>query len=79
MSILLTHMHFYASVSKGAPSTIFYTFGMERQSGMNLQSPALKADALPTELSSYRGGCGHWSKLLFTVVKLAVSNNDSSL
>ena len=43
---------FYASVSKGAASTIFYTFGMARQWDSNPSPPAPKVDALPTELSS---------------------------
>ena len=41
----------YASVSKGAASTIFYTFGMVRPRDSNPRPPAPKADALPTELS----------------------------
>ena len=36
----------YASISKGAASTIFYTFGMVQP-----QPPAPKANTLPTELS----------------------------
>ena len=42
---------FYASVSKGAASTIFYTLGMVRPRDSNPRPPAPKADALPTELS----------------------------
>ena len=41
----------YASVSKGAASTTFYTFVMVRPRDSNLRPPAPKADALSTELS----------------------------
>ena len=41
----------YASLSKGAASTIFYTFSMVRPSDSNPRPPAPKADALLTELS----------------------------
>ena len=41
----------YASISKGAASTIFYTFGMVRLRDSNPRPPAPKADILPTELS----------------------------
>ena len=44
---------FYASVSKGAASTIFYTFGMVRLRDLNPRPPAPNADALPTELSRW--------------------------
>ena len=44
----------YASVSKGAASTIFYTFGMVRPRDSNPRPPAPKADALPTELSEFQ-------------------------
>ena len=47
---LLCTTLFYVSVSKGAASTIFYTFGMLRPRDWNSRPPALKADALPTEL-----------------------------
>ena len=42
---------FYASVSKRAASTIFYTFGMVQVWDSNPRPPAPKGDALPTELS----------------------------
>ena len=51
----------YASVSKGAASTIFYTFGMVRPRDSNPRPPASKADALPTELS--RLDDPHWPPL----------------
>ena len=41
----------YASVSKGAASIIFYTFGMVPPRDSNPLPPAPKADALSTELS----------------------------
>ena len=43
----------YASVSKGAASTISYTFGMVRLRNSNPRNPDPKADALPTELSRH--------------------------
>ena len=49
----------YASVSKGAASTIFYTFGMVRPCVSNPQPPAPKADALPTELARRYIEVGH--------------------
>ena len=45
---------FYGSVSKGAASTIFYTFGMVRPPYSNPRPPSPQADALRTELE---GGC----------------------
>ena len=42
---------FYASVSKGAASTNFHSFGMVRPQDSYPRPPAVKADALPTELS----------------------------
>ena len=41
----------YVSVSKGAASTIFYTFVMVRPRDSNPRHPAPKVDTLPTELS----------------------------
>ena len=43
----------YASLSKGAASTIFYTFGMVRPRDSNPGPPAPKAAALQTELSRH--------------------------
>ena len=40
----------YASVSKGAACTIFYSSGMVWVPDLTPQPPTLKADALPTEL-----------------------------
>ena len=49
--IFLAQPLFYASVSKGAASTIFHTFGMVRLRDSNPRPPAPKANALPTKLS----------------------------
>ena len=50
--ISLAQPLFYASISKGAASTIFYTFGMVRPQDSNPRPPAPKADALPTACRS---------------------------
>ena len=53
----------FLDLSKGATSTIFYTFGMVRSQDLNPQPPAPKADALPTELWS-------WSKSIAVFLSL---------
>ena len=57
---------FYASVSKGAASTIFYTFGMVRPRDSNPRPPALEAEALPTELPRRLNIANHRNQLFIS-------------